>query len=106
MSSHDFLAYEDLKIRWTVCLYSSFSSEEGEQAGWMKEETPAFYAGECQFSTCALSLAVVPSSPHLSQGQGKPESGTLARAALHTNLPLMLCDENPAQIEAQAQTTP
>ena|SRR5437016_175823 len=34
---------------WTDCLYSSLPTED-EQAGWMKEEPPSIYGGECQFS--------------------------------------------------------
>ena len=32
---------------WTDCLYSSIQTDD-EQAGWMKEEPPVIYAGECQ----------------------------------------------------------
>src|SRR6266566_2657095 len=32
---------------WTDCLYSSLPTED-EQAGWLKEEPPVIYAGECQ----------------------------------------------------------
>jgi len=32
---------------WTDCLSSSLPTED-EQAGWLKEEPPVIYAGECQ----------------------------------------------------------
>ena len=32
---------------WTDCLYSSLPTED-EQVGWMKEEPPSIYGGECQ----------------------------------------------------------
>ena len=32
---------------WTDCLYPSIQTDDG-QAGWMKEEPPVIYAGECQ----------------------------------------------------------
>jgi hypothetical protein len=34
---------------WTDCLYS-YTHTGYEQAGWMKEEPPAFDAGECQYT--------------------------------------------------------
>ena len=33
---------------WTDCLYS-YTQTGYEQAGWMKEEPPSMYGGECQF---------------------------------------------------------
>ena len=32
---------------WTDCLYPYIQTDYG-QAGWMKEEPPVIYAGECQ----------------------------------------------------------
>ena len=34
---------------WTDCLYPYIQTDYG-QAGWMKEEPPVIYAGECQSS--------------------------------------------------------
>ena len=35
---------------WTDCLYPYIQTDYG-QAGWMKEEPPVIYAGECQVSS-------------------------------------------------------
>src|SRR5947199_4078055 len=43
-----------VKRFWTDCLYS-FLPTEDEQAGWMKEEPPVIYAGECQKNTTPSS---------------------------------------------------
>ena len=39
---------------WTDCLYPYIQTDYG-QAGWMKEEPPVIYAGECQLGNTPCS---------------------------------------------------